>query len=102
MENAIIALLAESGITAKAKPDAPGVYVNGSKIASLGLRLKNSCCYHGLALNIDMDLAPFNAIDPCGYQGLQVTQVCDLGITANVGVLGIALLEKLKADLGYT
>jgi len=102
MENAIVALLAKNGITAKAKPDAPGVYVNGSKIASLGLRLKNNCCYHGLALNIDMDLAPFDAIDPCGYQGLQVTQARDLGITANVDTLGDVLLERLKTDLGYT
>lgn len=102
MENGIISLLNKNGITAKAKPDAPGVYVNGGKIASLGLRLKNNCCYHGLALNIDMDLAPFDAIDPCGYQGLQVTQACDLGITANVDALGNALLEKLKTELGYT
>lgn len=102
MENVIVWLLKENGITAKAKPDAPGVYVNGSKIASLGLRLKNNCCYHGLALNINMDLAPFDAIDPCGYQGLRVTQICDLGITANVDTLAITLLEKLKADLGYT
>jgi lipoyl(octanoyl) transferase len=78
------------------------VYVDGSKIASLGLRLKNNCCYHGLALNIDMDLTPFDAIDPCGYQGLQVTQARDLGITTSVGALGIMLLEKLKANLGYT
>lgn len=102
MESAIISLLNKNGITAKAKPDAPGVYVNGSKVASLGLRLKNNCCYHGLALNIDMDLTPFDAIDPCGYQGLQVTQACDLGITANVDALGNMLLEKLKTDLGYT
>jgi lipoyl(octanoyl) transferase len=102
MENVIVSLLKENSITAKAKLDAPGVYVNGSKIASLGLRLKNNCCYHGLALNINMDLAPFDAIDPCGYQGLRVTQICDLGITANVDTLAITLLEKLKADLGYT
>ena len=102
MENAIVSLLDINGIAAKAQADAPGVYVNGSKIASLGLRLKNNCCYHGLALNIAMDLAPFDAIDPCGYQGLQVTQVRDLGITASVDVLGNALIEKLKADLSYT
>jgi lipoyl(octanoyl) transferase len=101
MENAIVALLAESGIAAKARPDAPGVYVNESKIASLGLRLKNNCCYHGLALNIDMDLTPFNAIDPCGYEGLRVTQVRDLGIMSDVDALGGKLIKKLKADLGY-
>ena len=102
MENAIVSLLDNNGIIAKTRPDAPGVYVNDSKIASLGLRLKNNRCYHGLALNINMDLAPFDAIDPCGYQGLQVTQMRDLGITASVDALGNRLIEKLKADLGYT
>ncbi len=102
MESAIVSLLEKNGITAKTKPGAPGVYVNGSKIASLGLRLKNNCCYHGIALNIEMDLAPFDAIDPCGYQGLQVTQTRDLGMTASVDALGITLIEKLKTDLGYT
>jgi lipoyl(octanoyl) transferase len=80
MEGAIIALLAQYDVTAQARPDAPGVYVDGRKIASLGLRLKNGCCYHGLSLNVDMDLSPFEAIDPCGYRGLQVTQTRDLGI----------------------
>jgi lipoyl(octanoyl) transferase len=80
MEGAIIALLAEYGIAAQGRPDAPGVYVDGRKIASLGLRLKNGCCYHGLSLNVQMDLSPFDAIDPCGYPGLQVTQMQDLGI----------------------
>jgi lipoyl(octanoyl) transferase len=101
MENAIVALLEESGITAKTRPDAPGVYVNGSKIASLGLRLKNHCCYHGLALNIGMDLAPFDAIDPCGYQGLQVTQIRDLGITISPQDAGTALLGRLADNLNY-
>jgi lipoyl(octanoyl) transferase len=80
MEGAIIALLAEYGVAAQGRPDAPGVYVNGRKIASLGLRLKNGCCYHGLSLNVNMDLSPFDAIDPCGYPGLQVTRIRDLGI----------------------
>jgi len=80
MEGAIIALLAEYGIAAQGRPDAPGVYVDGRKIASLGLRLKNGCCYHGLSLNVQMDMSPFDAIDPCGYPGLQVTQMQDLGI----------------------
>ena len=102
MEGAIIALLAEDGVVAKNRPDAPGVYVDGSKIASLGLRLKNGCCYHGLALNVDMDLSPFNAIDPCGYRGLQVTQTRDLGITDNCETLSVKLIERLIIDLGYT
>src|SRR5450830_1254205 len=84
MESSIVELLAEHSVKAYAKADAPGVYVLinqvESKIASLGLRLKNQCSYHGLSLNIDMDLSPFSAIDPCGYTGLQVTQTCDLGL----------------------
>lgn len=99
MEGAIIALLAEDGVVAKNRPDAPGVYVDGSKIASLGLRLKNGCCYHGLALNVDMDLSPFNAIDPCGYRGLQVTQTRDLGIAAAPATLAKSLITRLSAEL---
>jgi len=102
MEGAVVALLAEHGIAAQGRPDAPGVYVDGSKIASLGLRLKNGCCYHGLALNVDMDLSPFNAIDPCGYRGLQVTQTRDLGVIDNCETLSARLVERLMADLGYT
>ncbi len=102
MEDAIVSFLDKHGIAAKAKPDAPGVYVNGSKIASLGLRLKNNRCYHGLALNIDMDLTPFDAIDPCGYQGLQVTQARDLGIAINPQDAGRALLSGLAENLNHT
>ncbi len=102
MENAIIDLLAEYQIQAEAQADAPGVYVQGAKIASLGLRLKNQRSYHGLALNIDMDLAPFLAIDPCGYQGLQVTQAKDLGLTLSPNIAAQKLLENLTRQLGYT
>ena len=102
MENAIIALLAQHGITASARADAPGVYVDGRKIASLGLRLKNGRCYHGLALNADMDLTPFDAIDPCGYQGLQVTQMRDLGILTGSDAIATSLLDKLVDNLHYT
>ncbi|WP_274584311.1 lipoyl(octanoyl) transferase LipB [Neisseria leonii] len=77
LENAIIATLADYGITAAADPQRPGVYVDGKKIASLGLRIKNGSVYHGLALNIDMDLAPFRQINPCGYAGLEMTQMAD-------------------------
>lgn len=96
MEGAIISLLGEYGVTAKSRPDAPGVYVDDGKIASLGLRLKNGCCYHGLSLNVDMDLSPFDAIDPCGYQGMQVTQTRDIGIGGNTESLAEKLLEKLR------
>lgn len=99
MEGAIIALLAEHDVAAAGRPDAPGVYVNGAKIASLGLRLKNGCCYHGLSLNVDMDLAPFQAIDPCGYRGLQVTQTRDLGIAAETNTLAQRLVALLQNQL---
>ena len=99
MENAVIGLLAEHGLAAVARADAPGVYVSGSKIASLGLRLRNGCCYHGLAFNADMDLSPFEAIDPCGYRGLQVTQARDLGIAEPVSMIAENLLEHLKVEL---
>jgi len=104
MEDTVIELLAAHGIRANAKKDAPGVYVqleNGqeAKIASLGLRVKNNCCYHGLSLNVDMDLSPFEAIDPCGYAGLKVTQIRDLGISADAAAIGELLLAKLAANL---
>jgi lipoyl(octanoyl) transferase len=99
MEGAIVALLQEYGISAEGRPEAPGVYVNGAKIASLGLRLKNGCCYHGLSLNVDMDLSPFQAIDPCGYRGLQVTQTRDLGIAEDMNTLSDKLLALLQARL---
>lgn len=77
LENAIIKLLAELRIVANANPQAPGVYVDNEKIASIGLRVKNGCTYHGLALNVDMDLSPFSRINPCGYRGLRMTQIKD-------------------------
>ena len=100
LENTVIDLLADYGVQATAKTEAPGVYVKDTnhqeaKIASLGLRIKNHCCYHGLSLNVDMDLSPFHAIDPCGYADLAVTQTKDLGIQANVQTMGELLLKKL-------
>lgn len=99
MENAIIALLADLGVEAEARADAPGVYVGGKKIASLGLRLKNLCSYHGLALNVDMDLSPFNAIDPCGYKGLEVTQLRSLGVTLPMEDIAMRLQNKFTHQL---
>jgi lipoyl(octanoyl) transferase len=99
IEASIIESLAQHSISAIAKADAPGVYVNDKKIASLGLRLKNNCCYHGLSLNVDMDLSPFGAIDPCGYVGLEVTQTKDLGITDSPQQMGEALLKRLQEKL---
>ena len=102
MEQAVIDSLAASGVTAHGRNEAPGVYVNKAKIAALGLRIRNGCCYHGLALNVDMDLSPFEAINPCGYPGLAVTQTRDLGITDPLDALGSQLaghlLLRLNAD----
>jgi lipoyl(octanoyl) transferase len=84
LENTVINTLAMQGIKAQARADAPGVYVQGKKICSLGLRIRKGCSFHGLALNIDMDLAPFMRINPCGYAGLEMTQVSQL--TENTGV----------------
>jgi len=103
LEDAVIELLAEHGVEANSKKDAPGVYVQldnaqEAKIASLGLRVKNHCCYHGLSLNVDMDLSPFEAIDPCGYAGLKVTQTKDLGIDAGLQTISEQLLQKLNAN----
>ena len=99
MESAVVALLAGYGIAASGRPDAPGVYVSGSKIASLGLRLKNGYCYHGLAVNVDMDLTPFSAIDPCGYSGLQVTQTRDLGVLETPAQLATELIDRFTEKL---
>jgi lipoyl(octanoyl) transferase len=95
LEQAVIDTLVQYGVSAQRKDGAPGIYVDGAKIAALGLRVRSGGCYHGVALNVDMDLAPFLAIDPCGYPGLAVTQARDLGITAPVGELG----EQLAATL---
>ncbi|ANI83931.1 lipoyl(octanoyl) transferase LipB [Kosakonia oryzae] len=84
LENTVINTLATQGIKAQARADAPGVYVQGKKICSLGLRIRKGCSFHGLALNIDMDLAPFMRINPCGYAGMEMTQVSQL--TENTGV----------------
>jgi lipoyl(octanoyl) transferase len=98
MENAVIDLLASLDIKASAKPDAPGVYVNDNKIASLGLRVRRGCSFHGLALNVDMDLEPFLRINPCGYAGMQMTQVKNLVDDANIDELAKGLTDYfLKA-----
>lgn len=91
LEQAVIDLLAERGIAAAARPDAPGVYVDGAKIASVGLRVRHGCSYHGIALNVDLELEPFQRINPCGYAGLPVTRLADL-------VPGIPL-ERVALDL---
>ena len=99
MEQAVIDLLAQSGVAAERSPGAPGVYVNGAKIAALGLRIKQGRSYHGLALNVDMDLAPFALINPCGYPGMAVTQTRDLGVAGNAEELGKKLLALLARKI---
>jgi lipoyl(octanoyl) transferase len=95
LELSVMDLLAEFGIAAAARVEAPGVYVADAKIAALGLRIRNGCCYHGLAFNADMDLTPFRAIDPCGYSGLAVTQARELGITDAPELLGEKLVRSV-------
>jgi lipoyl(octanoyl) transferase len=99
IENSLIELLAVYEVIANAKNEAPGVYVNNKKIASVGLRLKNNCCYHGLSLNVDMDLSPFLAIDPCGYKGLEMTQTKNIGIVETPHQLGLMLFNILQKNL---
>ncbi|NCS65788.1 MAG: octanoyltransferase [Hydrogenophilaceae bacterium CG1_02_62_390] len=95
LEQAVIDLLAGFGVVAERRAGAPGVYVNEAKIAALGLRIKNGCSYHGLVLNVAMDLTPFSAINPCGYEGLAVTQTSDLGIALPSAEMGERLLYCL-------
>jgi lipoyl(octanoyl) transferase len=96
METAVIDLLADYGIRAGNRIEAPGVYVEGAKIAAVGLRITRGCCYHGLALNVDMDLSPFFAIDPCGYPGLAVTQLKDLGVSDSAQRVSHKLARHLE------
>ena len=102
IEEAIIATLAHYQITSSAKPDAPGVYVDGKKIASLGLRVRRGCSFHGLALNVDMDLSPFLQINPCGYEGLAMTQIKDLIPTPpSLNQVQQQLVREFARKLGY-
>lgn len=99
MEQAVIALLRNYGLAAEARQDAPGVYVNGDKLASLGLRVRRNGSYHGLSLNVDMELEPFSRINPCGFQGLGVSQLRQLGIDDPLAVVADKLLDKLLRQL---
>ena len=99
IEQAVIDLLAELGVKAERRDGAPGVYVDEAKVAALGLRIRNGCSYHGVALNVDMDLSPFAAINPCGYAGLKVTQTRDLGIPLTAHEAGEQLSQHLLQQL---
>jgi len=99
IEQAVIDLLAGYRLQGERVAGAPGVYVGGAKVAALGLRVKGGCCYHGVSLNVDMELAPFSAINPCGYPGLKVTQLRDLGVAVGREAVGEALLDQLKRQI---
>jgi len=100
LENSVIALAARHGIEASGRRDAPGVYVSDRKLASIGLRVRRGCSYHGLALNVDMDLEPFRRINPCGMAGLAMTQLADLGIAMDVQATAQALAPIACHALG--
>jgi lipoyl(octanoyl) transferase len=99
IEQAVIDLLAEHGVTAERRDGAPGVYVGEAKIAALGLRIRNGCSYHGVSLNVDMDLSPFAAINPCGYAGLKVIQTKDLNLPLTAHEAGEQLSQHLLQQL---
>jgi len=101
IEGSLIDLLAELSIEASGRPDAPGVYVDGNKIAALGLRVRKGCSYHGLSLNVDMDLEPFGRINPCGYRGLEVTSVakCLPGASLDMAAIGERLMALVSQRL---
>jgi lipoyl(octanoyl) transferase len=101
LEQAVIDLLAAHGVPAARRAGAPGVYVGGAKVAALGIRVTRGRAFHGLALNVDMDLAPFSAIDPCGMKGLAVTQTRSLGIPAGMQELGAGLADLIAQRIGH-
>lgn len=102
LENAVIKTVAKWNIDAKARRDAPGVYVQDKKLASVGLRIRRGCSYHGLAFNVAMDLSPFNRINPCGYQNLQVTDLAHLGVNVSTEALAKQFAPVLCDALGIT
>ena len=101
IEQSIITLLSEYGINAESRREAPGVYVDGRKIAALGLRVRRGRSYHGLSLNVDMDLSPFSQINPCGYEGLEVTRLSDLGVDEPLSSISSRLINHLVHQFGY-
>ena len=101
LETVIIDVLGQHGLEAGRRPEAPGVYVGGAKIAALGLRVRSGCCYHGMSLNIDLDLSPFSWIDPCGYAGLAVTSVVEQGVTTSIESIQLSVLRELQSGLDF-
>ncbi|EGQ7929722.1 lipoyl(octanoyl) transferase LipB [Vibrio vulnificus] len=101
IENLVINTLKAYNIDSAARPDAPGVYVDGRKLCSLGLRIRKGCSFHGLALNVNMDLSPFLRINPCGYQGMEMVQVSELGGPTDIALVEQQLVKELVNLLGY-
>jgi len=101
LENAVIGYAAGLGIAAAGSRNAPGVYVDGAKLASVGLRIRRGACYHGMALNVSLDPRPFERINVCGYKDLRVTRLADLGVNASLGAVARDLTPHLLRQLGY-
>lgn len=101
LEQAMITALAHFDIIATAKPEAPGVYVDGKKIGSIGIRIKKNCSYHGISLNNNMDLTPFNHINTCGFKDLQVTQLADFGVNISTAELAETVINAITTSLHY-
>ncbi len=101
LERSVIRLCAAGGVTAAARCDAPGVYVDGQKLASVGLRIRRGASYHGMALNVDMDLEPFGRINPCGFSGLEMTDLTRLGIAGSAAQIATRLTPLLADELGF-
>lgn len=101
LERSVIDLAAEYGVAAEARRNAPGVYVEGRKLASVGIRIRRGASYHGLAMNVNLDLEPFGRINPCGYEGLQMTRLADIGGPASVAAAADALEPHLLRALGF-
>ncbi|OOG24754.1 octanoyltransferase [Thioalkalivibrio denitrificans] len=99
LEQAVVSLLADHGIHGEPRPDAPGVYVDGAKIAALGLRVRRGASYHGIALNVDPDLSAFERINPCGFEGLAATSLKRLGVDMDMETAGRAIADKLLMKL---
>ena len=101
MEQSVIQMLQAKGVQSNSLTDAPGVYVNGAKIAALGLRVKRGCSYHGISINVDTDLTPFNGINPCGYEGLEVINTTDLDATLTQTVIKTALKKQIMTQFNF-
>jgi len=101
IEQSIVQLIKAYGVVSESKREAPGVYVDGRKLAALGLRIRKGCSYHGLSLNVDMDLEPFSNINPCGFEGLEVIDMKRLGIDRSMTEVMEALTDILIREIGY-